>query len=243
MTFRKCKKCNSNQIKVIIKNSGQKIYHCKSCGYNFGQQEFLRESASDFGSKSRNLLQLFGGMFVFFVLLSFGFALIFGIDFVVVNTKYGQIIALIAGFLLFSMSPIVYILFMKNLFDNREGLFSRNKIGIFKRLGYFLAASVIGFFNLFLVGLMILFVPAASKDIMSGAKTECLTFIKVLDEQTSRGGRGARIYKNYVEFKKETGEIKKLADLKLDYQKIPPGSKICFDKFENLNIYSGDRMP
>lgn len=265
-----CKKCNSDQIQIIKKNSGQKLYHCNSCGYNFGERDFFHENVNigsypecdlyKFFPKAiqqlfikldsnntvtktlKNLFNLIGSLTALFVISLFGFLLISSLDLLVTNTKYGQIGALIAGFLLFSLLPIFYIQFMKNLFDNREGLFSQHKIGFLTRFGYLLGVGIVGIFNLFLVGLMILFVPAAAKDIINGSKIECMTFVRISDQQTSRGGSGARIYKNYVEFRQQNGQIKKLADLKLDYKKIPSGSQICFDKFESLNIYGGDRL-
>ena len=245
-----CKKCNSGQIQIIKKNSGQKLYHCKDCSYNFTEREFfdkngnIAELTPNFNLTDipKLFFNLIGSLTILLVILLFGFLIIYSLDFLVTSTKYGQLGALVAGFLLFSLVPIFYIQFMKNLFDNQEGLFSPSKIGFFKRFGYLLVAGIVGSFNLFLVGLMILFVPAATQDIINGPKIECMTFVKILEEQTSRGSSGARIYKNYVEFKKENGETKKLADLKLNYQKISTGKKICFDKFENLNIYSSDRL-
>ena len=210
--------------------------------------EFLKDFfiKPNTNSNLASTLEILFGLISFFisilVIAFFGALVISSMDMVVTNTRYGQIGALIAGFLLFSLLQIFYVIFMKNLFDNREGLFSPSKIGFFKRFSYFLIAALFGIINLFLVGLMILFVPAATKDIISGPKLECMTFVKILEEQTSSGSSGARIYKNYVEFRGKNGQTKKLADLKLDYQKIPAGSKICFDKFESLNIYSGDRL-
>lgn len=207
------------------------------------QKLFIKPDANPtFAGILEILFNLIGFLIGILVIAFFGALVTSSMDLVVVNTKYGQIGALVAGFLMYPIVPIIYIFLMKNLFDNQGGLFSPSKIGFFKRFSYFLIAALFGIINLFLVSLMILFVPAATKDIISGPKIECMTFVRILEEQTSRGGSGARIYKNYVEFRGKNGQTKKLADLKLDYQKIPTGSKICFDKFESLNIYNGDRL-
>ena len=39
----KCNHCQSQSINIITKNSGEKIYHCQNCGYNFTKEEISKK--------------------------------------------------------------------------------------------------------------------------------------------------------------------------------------------------------
>jgi uncharacterized Zn finger protein len=39
----KCNHCQSQSINIVTKNSGEKIYHCQNCGYNFTKEEISKK--------------------------------------------------------------------------------------------------------------------------------------------------------------------------------------------------------
>jgi hypothetical protein len=235
-----CKKCNSANTRTIVKSSGEKITNCKNCGYNFSQNNIKQTQTL----KLSNLLNLIGFLrstLVLFLILVISFSFLAGLDYFVVNNRYGLVIAIMFGFLLLLVVPILYVIIVFDLYQNKEGIFAY-KLNFWKRFSFLLLTFLLGFISFCIVFLNIFFISNFAKDIYFGSKEECMVFVKILDEKASRGSKGGRIYKNYVEFKTQNGETKKLADLKLDYKKIENGTQICFDYFENLNIYSNDKI-